>query len=93
MPRPPSWSRSPARTPIRSATTPIRRSTASSIAIPTACLLKLVHTCAVYCRFCFRREMVGPGKDALSPRRSSTRPGLYRRPAEIWEVIVTGGDP
>src|SRR6202521_1461662 len=25
-------------------------------------LFKLVHVCAVYCRFCFRREMVGPGK-------------------------------
>ena len=28
---------------------------------PDRVLLKLVHVCAVYCRFCFRREMVGPG--------------------------------
>src|SRR5258707_15153274 len=35
---------------------------------PDRVLLKLVHICAVYCRFCFRREMVGPGKaTALSP--------------------------
>ena len=27
---------------------------------PDRCLLKITHTCAVYCRFCFRREMVGP---------------------------------
>ena len=27
------------------------------------CLLKLVHVCPVYCRFCFRREMVGPQGD------------------------------
>src|SRR5713226_5429684 len=35
---------------------------------PDRVLFKLVHICAVYCRFCFRREMVGPGKTtALSP--------------------------
>src|SRR5262245_17440951 len=28
---------------------------------PDRVLLKLVYTCPVYCRFCFRREMVGPG--------------------------------
>src|SRR6476660_2030709 len=27
---------------------------------PDRALLKLVHVCAVYCRFCFRRETVGP---------------------------------
>jgi len=27
---------------------------------PDRVLLKPTHTCAVYCRFCFRREMVGP---------------------------------
>src|SRR5581483_6145102 len=27
---------------------------------PDRALLKLVHVCAVYCRFCFRRERVGP---------------------------------
>src|SRR5262245_35589845 len=34
---------------------------------PDRVLLKLVNVCAVYCRFCFRREMVGPGKKMLSP--------------------------
>src|SRR6476659_5893036 len=29
---------------------------------PDRVLFKLVHVCAVYCRFCFRREMVGPGR-------------------------------
>jgi len=27
---------------------------------PDRVLLKAVHVCPVYCRFCFRREMVGP---------------------------------
>jgi len=35
---------------------------------PDRVLLKLTHVCPVYCRFCFRREMVGPDKgEALSP--------------------------
>jgi lysine 2,3-aminomutase len=29
---------------------------------PDRVLLKLAYVCAVYCRFCFRREMVGPGR-------------------------------
>src|ERR1700749_1067962 len=32
---------------------------------PDRVLLKLNHACAVYCRFCFRREMVGP--DGVRP--------------------------
>ena len=35
---------------------------------PDRVLLKVVNACAVYCRFCFRREMVGPGRGGLSPR-------------------------
>src|SRR3954463_13427262 len=31
---------------------------------PDRVLFKLVHVCAVYCRFCFRREMVGPGRES-----------------------------
>src|SRR6185436_14257852 len=36
---------------------------------PDRVLLKLVHVCPVYCRFCFRRETVGPrGRGTLSPK-------------------------
>ncbi|HYP57855.1 MAG TPA: hypothetical protein VEQ35_06170, partial [Beijerinckia sp.] len=31
---------------------------------PDRVLLKLLHVCPVYCRFCFRRETVGPGSPA-----------------------------
>ncbi|GIQ73229.1 lysine-2,3-aminomutase-like protein [Bradyrhizobium sp. RD5-C2] len=61
---------------------------------PDRVLFKLVHVCAVYCRFCFRREMVGPGKaSALSD--DAYRAGLeyIRTHQEVWEVILTGGDP
>jgi len=61
---------------------------------PDRVLFKLVHVCAVYCRFCFRREMVGPGKDsALSEQAYEDALGYIRARKEIWEVILTGGDP
>ncbi|MDB5630403.1 MAG: lysine-2,3-aminomutase-like protein, partial [Tardiphaga sp.] len=61
---------------------------------PDRVLFKLVHVCAVYCRFCFRREMVGPGKDnALSGNAYAAALDYIRGHAEIWEVILTGGDP
>ena len=57
-------------------------------------LLKANHACAVYCRFCFRREMVGP--DGIRPLAADALDAamayIAGRP-EIWEVIVTGGDP
>jgi lysine 2,3-aminomutase len=57
-------------------------------------LFKLVHVCAVYCRFCFRREMVGPGKaTALSDAAYHGALDYIRSDREIWEVILTGGDP
>jgi lysine 2,3-aminomutase len=61
---------------------------------PDRVLFKLVHVCAVYCRFCFRREMVGPGKDtALSEEAYENALDYIRAHREIWEVILTGGDP
>jgi lysine 2,3-aminomutase len=61
---------------------------------PDRVLLKLTRICAVYCRFCFRREMIGPGKpNALSPKALSCALDYIRTHPEIWEVILTGGDP
>jgi lysine 2,3-aminomutase len=61
---------------------------------PDRVLLKLVHVCAVYCRFCFRREMVGPGKPTMLSKDALANAldyiGAHK---EIWEVILTGGDP
>ncbi|MGH7048355.1 MAG: lysine-2,3-aminomutase-like protein [Stellaceae bacterium] len=56
-------------------------------------LLKPILLCPVYCRFCFRREVVG-GTAAVLDRPALVRAFEYiRRHREIWEVIVTGGDP
>jgi len=60
---------------------------------PDRVLLKLVNVCAVYCRFCFRREMVGPGKQMLSPEKRDAALGYIAAHPQIWEVILTGGDP
>jgi lysine 2,3-aminomutase len=60
---------------------------------PDRVLLKLVNACAVYCRFCFRREMVGPGQGAPSPAALDGALDYIRRNPQIWEVILTGGDP
>src|SRR3974377_1209411 len=61
---------------------------------PDRVLFKLVHVCAVYCRFCFRREMVGPGKSTtLSEGAYQNAVAYIRAHSEVWEVILTGGDP
>ena len=60
---------------------------------PDRVLLKPIHSCPVYCRFCFRREMVGPGGEALTVAETDAAIDYVRSRPEIWEVIVTGGDP
>ncbi|MGF9758022.1 lysine-2,3-aminomutase-like protein [Microvirga sp. 0TCS3.31] len=61
---------------------------------PDRLLLKAVHVCPVYCRFCFRREMVGPqGLGTLSPEAMDKAFDYIAEHKEIWEVILTGGDP
>ena len=47
---------------------------------PDRVLLKLVNACAVYCRFCFRREMVGPGRGGLVARGAATRRSITSAP-------------
>ncbi|THK34793.1 lysine-2,3-aminomutase-like protein [Ensifer sp. MPMI2T] len=61
---------------------------------PDRVLLKAVHVCPVYCRFCFRREMVGPqGLGTLTPAELDAAIAYIADHPEIWEVILTGGDP
>ena len=61
---------------------------------PDRVLLKLTHVCPVYCRFCFRREVVGPGgPQALSGSALDAAFDYIARERAIWEVILTGGDP
>lgn len=57
-------------------------------------LFKIVSACPVYCRFCFRRETVGQaGETALLPENFNQAIDYIAAHPEIWEVIMTGGDP
>jgi lysine 2,3-aminomutase len=61
---------------------------------PDRALLMLTHTCATYCRFCFRRERVGPkGAGNLSPAALKRALAYIAATPDLWEVILTGGDP
>jgi lysine 2,3-aminomutase len=60
---------------------------------PDRVLIKLVAACAVYCRFCFRRERIGPGAGALSAADFAAALDYVRARPGVWEVILTGGDP
>jgi lysine 2,3-aminomutase len=56
-------------------------------------LLKPSLVCPVYCRFCFRREDVGPAGGMLDEAELAAALDYIRVRPEIWEVIVSGGDP
>jgi lysine 2,3-aminomutase len=60
---------------------------------PDRVLLKPTHACPVYCRFCFRREQVGPGGEALSTEEIDAALNYVRARPAIREVILSGGDP
>ncbi len=56
-------------------------------------LLKPTHTCAVYCRFCFRRETVGQAEGTLTAAEIKAALQYIADHNQIWEVILSGGDP
>lgn len=61
---------------------------------PDRVLVKVTSTCPVYCRFCFRREMVGPEKgETLTKKELDAAVAYIAAHPEIFEVILTGGDP
>ncbi len=61
---------------------------------PSRVLFKVTSVCPVYCRFCFRREHVGPGQAReLSAAQRAAALEYIRSHPQIMEVILTGGDP
>jgi len=60
---------------------------------PDRVLLMPVSRCAVYCRYCFRREKVGKGAGLLEPAQLTAALDYIRQNKDIWEVILSGGDP
>jgi lysine 2,3-aminomutase len=57
-------------------------------------LLMPTRVCPVYCRFCFRRENVGSNAAAmLSADELAAAYRYIEEHQEVWEVILSGGDP
>ncbi len=59
---------------------------------PDRVILHVTRSCEVYCRFCFRREVVGEDGTLPEPQLAAALDYIARTPA-IHEVILTGGDP
>jgi lysine 2,3-aminomutase len=60
---------------------------------PDRVLFAPVLACAVYCRFCFRRETVGVNENQLSEAAREAALAYIAAHPSIHEVILTGGDP
>lgn len=56
-------------------------------------LLKPLLICPTYCRFCFRREHVGPDGGLLTEAQLADAYAWLAAHPAIREVILTGGDP
>ncbi len=60
---------------------------------PDRVLLNLLQACPAYCRFCFRRGRVGPRGGLLSCAERDAALAYIADHKELWEVILSGGDP
>ncbi len=60
---------------------------------PDRVLLKITPACPVYCRYCFRKTMVGSQGDPLRTAELEAALSYIEETPDIWEVILTGGDP
>ena len=60
---------------------------------PDRVLIKPLLICPLYCRFCFRREQVGPDGGLLTESQIAAIIAYIQARPEIREVILTGGDP
>lgn len=60
---------------------------------PDRALLKPLLICPVYCRFCFRREHVGPDGGVLTDAELQAAYDWFTAHPMVTEVILTGGDP
>lgn len=60
---------------------------------PNRVLLLPTSICAVYCRFCFRKRLVGDPLHNASQQDLDEAYAYIREHPEIEEVILTGGDP
>src|SRR4030095_16269155 len=60
---------------------------------PHRCLLRPLDRCAIYCRHCNRRRLVGQEESAISREDLADAVGYIRRTPAIRDVLISGGDP
>ena len=58
---------------------------------PTALMLS-TNQCAMYCRHCFRRRMVGLSNDELN-KRVDEAVNYLKQHTEVSNILISGGDP
>jgi len=60
---------------------------------PDRVLFYPTYQCAMYCRHCFRRRVVGQSDQTLTPAEVDRAISYIAKHKRIREVILTGGDP
>jgi lysine 2,3-aminomutase len=60
---------------------------------PDRCLLLALDRCAIYCRHCNRRRLVGQEESAISREDLDAAVDYIRRTPAIRDVLISGGDP
>lgn len=60
---------------------------------PHKVLLKITDSCAAYCRFCFRKDMIANGMGILSNNAINNAIQYISNNNQINEIIFSGGDP
>jgi lysine 2,3-aminomutase len=60
---------------------------------PDRCLLLALDRCAIYCRHCNRRRLVGQEESAISRQDLADAVAYIRRTPAIRDVLISGGDP
>lgn len=60
---------------------------------PDRVLMLVTHHCAMYCRHCTRRRLVGCNDGLLSKARTDECLAYIRSHPEIHDVLISGGDP
>lgn len=56
-------------------------------------VLRISHMCPAYCRYCFRRRMVGDGQGGWNRPDVDAAIAFIRSEEAIKEVILSGGEP
>ncbi len=60
---------------------------------PDRCLLFVTPLCSSYCRYCFRREIVGKAENSFSQEVLNASFSYIQNTPQLREVILSGGDP